>query len=222
VKSGWGVERPGFNPASPPKVVDPVIYGESIFVRRMAELLGVRLVEPDDDWITRLPENVLRREVFCTTLQDAYILKYPAFVKPAGEKGFAAKVYESGDELRHAAAAFEPELRVLVSDPVKFEVEFRCFVLKNRIATASIYMRDGQLAEDSDESELNEAVLFAHGVVYRTEDCPDAFVLDVGRIAGRGWAVVEANPCWGAGLCQCDEDQVLRVLEHSLIRGRPS
>ncbi len=89
-------------------------------------------------------------------------------------------------------------------------------------------MRNGELAEkDGDwpceQSELTEAILFAHEVVYRMGDeCPEAFVLDVGRIEDRGWAVVEANPCWGAGLCACDEAKVLKVLEHATVRGQPS
>ena len=217
LKLGWKVERHATNP--PATIKDPVFYGEVSYSRRQAEVLGGRLIEPEDDWIAHVPENFLRREVFSTSLGDAYILKYPAFVKPAGAKAFKAKVYETGDELRQAGAPYDPTIMVLVSDPVNFEVEYRCFVLKNRIATASVYARKVEKVEN----ELNEAVLFAHEVVYRMGDqCPAAFVLDVGRIEGRGWAVVDASPCWRANLYECDAAQVLRVLEHSLIRGRPS
>lgn len=38
-------------------------------------------------------------------------------------------------------------------------------------------------------------------------------VVDVGSIEGRGWAVVEANPAWGSGVCSCDVAGVLRTLE---------
>ena len=44
---------------------------------------------------------------------------------------------------------------------------------------------------------------------------PPAVVVDVGRIAGRGWAVVEANAAWGAGIYGCEPEQVLAVLRRA-------
>jgi len=41
---------------------------------------------------------------------------------------------------------------------------------------------------------------------------PQAFVLDVGIIKRRGWAVVEPNACWGAGIYGCTPSKVLEVL----------
>lgn len=227
--AGWDLARPGYGGEKDyAKIVEPVIYGASLFAYHAAEKIGVSLVEPPEDWLTQVPDNFLRREVLYTTLEDAYVLKYPAFVKPAGEKSFPSRVYPSGDELRKVAAPFDQKMGVLVSDPVNFEVEYRCFVLKNRVITASVYCRNGEDAEvegrwPSEEAELNEAVLFAHEVVYRMgEECPVAFVVDVGKIRDRGWAVVEANPIWGSALYGCDEAVVLRALEHSVVRGRPS
>ncbi len=46
---------------------------------------------------------------------------------------------------------------------------------------------------------------------------PPAAVIDVGRLAGGGWAVVEANPAWGAGICGCDPAAVLPVLRRACI-----
>jgi hypothetical protein len=40
----------------------------------------------------------------------------------------------------------------------------------------------------------------------------------VGLIAGRGWAVVEANHCWGAGIYGCDPPAVLEVLRAAFVR----
>jgi hypothetical protein len=42
---------------------------------------------------------------------------------------------------------------------------------------------------------------------------PPAFVVDVGLIEGRGWAVVEFNPAWCSGLLGADPAAVLGVLE---------
>jgi hypothetical protein len=44
---------------------------------------------------------------------------------------------------------------------------------------------------------------------------PSAFVVDVGLIEGRGWAVVEFNPAWCSGLLGTDPAAVLGVLERA-------
>ncbi len=43
-------------------------------------------------------------------------------------------------------------------------------------------------------------------------DLPRAVVVDVGLIAGRGWAVIEFNAAWGAGLNGCDPEKVLPAI----------
>ena len=49
----------------------------------------------------------------------------------------------------------------------------------------------------------------------RSAALPPAFVVDVGLIDGRGWAVVEFNPAWCAGLLGADPAAVLGVLERA-------
>src|SRR5262249_10095221 len=85
---------------------------------------------------------------------------------------------------------------VLVSDPVSWESEFRCFALEKRVAAMSIYSRDGDLVETEDgnwpasPSESKDARDFANLVLQDARLAfPPAGVLDVGVINGRGWAV---------------------------------
>ena len=47
---------------------------------------------------------------------------------------------------------------------------------------------------------------------------PPAIVLDVGLIAGQGWAVIETNPAFASGIYGCDPDAVLRVLRRASTR----
>jgi hypothetical protein len=49
----------------------------------------------------------------------------------------------------------------------------------------------------------------------RAVGLPPAFVVDVGRIEGRGWAVVEFNPAWCSGLLGAEPAAVLGVLERA-------
>jgi hypothetical protein len=42
--------------------------------------------------------------------------------------------------------------------------------------------------------------------------------MDVGVIQHRGWAVVELNAAWGAGIYGCDPDEVLEVVRCAMRR----
>jgi hypothetical protein len=220
IAASWDVVRLPRSGAIAPIAV-PVLYGECLFVRVAAERVGVALAEPAIDFVPRLhafDPALVGRDVRLTTLADACTIAAPTFVKPAGDKAFAAQVHASGDALRAATAAYPPEMEVLVSAPVRFVVEHRCFVLDGVVATASIYMRDGDIASTDgdwscDADERAAAVAFA-GAVARVASTllSPASVLDVGRTDDGRWLVVEANPAWGSGLCGCDERDVLRVL----------
>jgi hypothetical protein len=92
-------------------------------------------------------------------------------------------------------------------------LSYRCFTKNNRVVTLSPYRR-GEVRFSSCASPLQgpreeseAAAEFANSV-----PCPRAFVLDVGVIKGRGWAVVEPNERWGAGLYGCLPAGVLEVL----------
>src|SRR5205823_5643490 len=102
-------------------------------------------------------------------------------------------------------------LPVLLSEPVAWEAEYRCFVLGRRVVASSAYLRGGQPARDEDgcwvspPEEQADADAFASRLLADPAvGVPPAFVLDVGRVEGRGWAVVEANPAFGSGLYGCD------------------
>ena len=83
----------------------------------------------------------------------------------------------------------------------------------------SPYVYDGVIGTECDsfpmvpDSELTAVREFAASVLeHPNVDCPDAFVLDVGVIADRGWAVVECNECWASGIYACDPAAVLQTL----------
>ncbi len=69
------------------------------------------------------------------------------------------------------------------------------------------------------EDERREATQFAEMVLRSDgERLTRAVVLDVGQIAGRGWAVVEANAAWGAGIYGCAPEAALDVIRHATIQ----
>ena len=220
IRLGWGVERltSWRIPRELLSVPDPVLYLEALFGPMLAEQFGLRLLDPPDDWLPRLPEVYRKRQISLMSLRSARAISDPTFIKPPNDKSFPAKVYV-GAELPEG---YYEESPVLVAEVVKWEKEFRCFFLDREPQTLSIYLRGNELQRENGfaacESELEEAEAFARKVLSDpTVDVPNAAVMDVGVISGRGWAVVELNSAWGSGIYGCDPQRVLEVLQHSAI-----
>ena len=197
-------------------VPEPVVYVEALMAPTLAEEFGITLVEPPDDWLPRLPDEYRRRAVRLTTLGEARTDPNPRFVKPPNDKSFTAGVYRGVDLPKD----FSDEMPVLVADVVKWEKEFRCFILDRQMRTFSIYLRDRVLQKEngfaSSDEEDAEVTAFVNRVLADSRVAlPEAIVMDVGVIWNRGWAVVELNAAWASGLYGCDEAKVLEVLRRA-------
>jgi hypothetical protein len=192
----------------------------------IAENFSRTLLGCGPDWLPNLPLAFRHRHIELTTLSAA-VDRPATFIKSAITKHISGKVWNAED-LRREAARHNSELLVLVADPVKFTVEYRCFIAEGCVVTASPYRRFGQMFDDAalnmgePPEEAVEAQQFASTVV-QSEDvnCPPAFVLDVGYIENCGWAVVEANECWASGIYHCSPVKVLGVLTRACIPNRP-
>ena len=220
--AGWHVER-----LSSWRVPDwlrgqhVAVYGEPLFAAVIAGDLGVALLEPPFNWLPNLPAVYRRRDVRLATLAEARQLRAPAFVKPADDKCFPPAVISSGEILPNETV-LPGSTPVLIAEPVRWEVEFRCFVLDRAVVTLSPYLRAGELAEAPDGSWTDDraeaAGEFARSVVADdTVELPPAVVVDVGIIEGSGWAVVESNAAWGSGIYGCDPAAVLSVVRRACV-----
>ena len=145
---GWAVERlqSWRVPEHLRTVSEPVLYLEALFGPTLAAQFGLRLLEPPDDWLPRLPDEYRQRTATLTTFAEARKLTTPAFIKPPNSKSFPARVY-TGAELPDGYADDSP---VLVQEVVKWEKEFRCFVLDRQLRTFSVYLRNGELQRAND------------------------------------------------------------------------
>ncbi len=145
-----------------------------------------------------------------TTLAEARTLTSPAFVKPPNDKSLPAAVYEPSQ----LPEGFDPEMPVLVAEPVSFVSEFRCFVLRREVRSHSLYARDGDPFQgDATPEEAAGLTDFVSRLLQDDSvDLPEACVLDCGPIRDRGWAAVELNAAWGAGLYDCDPAAALDVI----------
>ncbi|GAA1631648.1 ATP-grasp domain-containing protein [Catellatospora bangladeshensis] len=120
------------------------LYAGPLFADAVGAELGIGLLEPDPDWLARLPWELTRRVVVFTTLARARELDRPAFVKPPDDKSFPARVYPSGAALP-GLDVLDGDTPVLVSDVVEFQAEFRCFVAAGEVRAVSRYAVGGEL-----------------------------------------------------------------------------
>ena len=222
IADGWTVERLQSRTQMPSTTSrSAAVYGEPFFAREVARSMSLALIEPPFEWLTTLPLELGNRKITYTTLAEGRKLTSPAFVKPADDKCFDAQVYTSGSQLP-GEDHLDGHAPILISEPVRWLSEFRCFILDGKVETMSVYFRDGELAQTDEETwpatsaELIQAQSFAERVL-STVAAPPAVVLDVGIIDGAGWSVVEANPAWGAGIYGCDPSAVLHVLQRSCV-----
>lgn len=195
------------------------LYGGPTFAARVAADLDLALLEPADDWLTRLPYEYTCRDITLTTLGEARWSRTPMFVKQPRDKTLTAGVYADGSRLpgNDRMSASTP---VLVSEIVTFLVEYRLFVLDATVHAASRYAVSGRL----DPAPLDacahraEVLDFAADLLNACADnLPSAVVVDVGLAgdADRGdenWAVVEANMAWFSTSYAADPDKVLDVV----------
>ncbi len=217
---GWRVERlkTWRVPDDLLTVTEPVLYLEALFGPTLAEQFSKRLLEPPIDWLPRLPREYRLREIELMTLGQARTMIRPAFIKPPNDKSFPAAVY-TGPML---PTQYPDDMPVLVSEIVQWEKEFRCFILDRELRTYSIYLRDGQLQGENEfrstDLEDEELITYVEAILADARvELPRTAVLDVGVIAGKGWAVVEQNSAWGSGIYGCDPRAVLEVLRFASV-----
>lgn len=220
VAAGWATVRlPAWNVPTDLPTRDLAFYGEPLLGALVAQSLQLGLIEPPLDWLTTVPAEYLRRRIQFSTLAEARKLTYRAFIKPADDKAFRAQVYASGGAL-DASELYEPNLPVLIAEPVSFSLEYRCFVLEGRIQTLSRYGRNGELHElaNGEDPHSPAAEDFARRVLDDSRIIfPPAVVLDVGLLSDGHWAVIECNPAWGSGIYACDPAKVLAVLKRTCV-----
>ena len=188
----------------PPAITPAAVrlYGNDTFCLVVAEVLRLELVSPPDDLLLRIAPRWLGREVEACALGDAGRLRFPRFVKPVIPKQFRAAVYADLEQLATETRGLEPDVVLVVSEPVAFTAEVRCFVLDGEVVTAACY--EGR-------ADIDGARAFA-GSFASDAPLPATTVLDIGRTE-RGFCLIEANATWGSGLNGCEPQPVAECLK---------
>lgn len=201
-RAGGEVERLGRFWAPPDFQRERVrLYGNDAFCLVLAQKLRLSLVSPPDSLLLHIGERMLKRRLRGMTLSATRNLVFPSFVKSAVPKIFRAAVYASRNEIEMATEGLEPSTLTLVSDAVTFDSEVRCWILDGQILSLAAY--EGVLVSGALEFASEVA---AHPLL------PATYVLDIGFVRDRGWAVIEANAAWGAGLNCCEPHAAVSCL----------
>jgi hypothetical protein len=219
---GWAVCT--FDESPKVKARDKVVfYGGTDLALAVASQFHVALLEPPFDLLAKLPVEFRRRAVEYARFGDLDRLKTPTFVKPADalNKSFDAGIYATAGEIR-VAKGIDPQAPVLLAEPVEWSAEYRCFIREGELAAWSPYLSFGRPVW----KPFGQRTLPAQTPANLLSFCkrlfspsrvlfPPAFVMDVGLIDDRGWAVVEFNPAWCSGILGADPKNVLVVLDRA-------
>jgi hypothetical protein len=197
--------------------VKGVPYGSQTFCEVISQQMGWTLKANQFDWLAKLPQTYLKRKVDFMTLGEAKRLTEIKFIKPADDKVFLAGIYPPGTLVVNVAVP--DDTPTLVSEIVEFDLEYRCFVDGDKVTTWSNYICYDNIADPRywsmvDLSEEHLPNEFVETLMWEDLKTMPS-VIDVGRIKGKGLAIIETNQAWASGIYGCDPSGVLEVLEKS-------
>jgi hypothetical protein len=197
-----------------------IAYGSQLFCEAIAQQMNWKLKLNSFDWLAKLPFEFLKRKVEFMTLGEAKQIQDRKFIKPADDKCFDARVYETFNP----SDILEDNIPVLVSEVVEFIAEYRCFIKDGRALTSSCYILEGELAEPKNwyNFDLLKIYGFKDPINYinmmLTEVDSENAVIDIGIIKDQGIAVIESNPTWASGIYGCDPYLVLQSMQATVCK----
>ena len=201
------------------------IYSGTDFAESICTRFKLQLIEPAWDLLAKMPFELRLRSVQLSTIGEFAVRENPCFVKPADPRRrvFDAGIYRSAGDIG-LRKPLPRDFPILISDPVEFSAEYRLFISDGKIHAGSPYVVSGRpvwqpFGKGGEKAALNNSVVgFAHRLHTACSDkLPTVYVVDVGLIEGRGWAIVEFNPIWCSGILGANPDKVLDVLERAVV-----
>ncbi|MEV6279383.1 ATP-grasp domain-containing protein [Nocardia sp. NPDC051832] len=186
---------------------DTFIAGDMDAMHGAMRQLGIPVPEPDD-----YPESLrafLRRRVWTSTLGEVERVletgSAPAvFVKPAERrKGFTGAVCYSERDIA-ALGRVSRRQRVWCSEVVRWDAEYRVYVIDGGVVTVDCYAGSAPL-----DLTVVESAVAAYG---RSGTAPSAYGIDFGVLASGATALVEANDGYALGAYAIAADQYTELV----------
>ncbi len=185
------------------------IYGIDTFSLVLAQIIGVKLVEPKDELISKLNISWIKRTINILNISDIDDSLFPTFIKPVKPKTFTSKIYKSLGDFLEETNGIDKSENVIQSDIIIIESETRAFILNDKILDIATY---------EGNANLTEARVFLNSFLkHHSIDLPETYVIDLGYNKTNGWFVIEFNASWGAGLNGCSPNKVINAIRAATI-----
>ena len=206
--------------APPPPLVGPrTFYGGSDKAVEYARQYELALLEPPLDLLARVPQEFTLRQVRFAALAEAVSVTTPTFIKPADplHRVFDAGTYRSLEQLLNGRP-IDLHTPTLMSEPVEWTNEYRCFVADGRAVAWSPYLCFGHPIWKPGcavglPPNLQPYIDRLHAAM--PGQLPPAFVVDIGILEDGSWAIVEFNPAWCSGILGADVSKVFIAIQRS-------
>jgi len=171
-----------------------IIYGAGIngtfFCDHISSQMNWKIYQNSPSWVADLPDFFLKRNVDFMKVADVYrsnLSKSKVIRTADGFKRKPVKI-DSGREIsKFGFAPYSIDEGVLVSDDIDCLTEASVLVSKEKVV--QIVYNYGISIKDEDPTSFVETLL-------RCVDAAPSFVLDIGYIRNRGWAVLDHHPVW--------------------------
>lgn len=158
--------------------------------------------------------------------KDLFELNLPYFIRDAfGHNIIKGKVKKTNEEFLQLYSSnfgrslgknkIDDDYPMVVARPKNIESEYRFFVVKNRIITASMYMFNGQFwiknIDDISDSLNNKLWNYAQKMIQKYS--PDeSFVIDIAILENTEMKVLECNCINCSGFYSIDIDKLVKTL----------
>jgi hypothetical protein len=224
VRAGWHTQRTNaLQVADHVKGYDMVrYYGNTLHASQLpSEALPFKFTDIDYSYLARLTQFTRRPIDYIRFETLGQPLKQDAFIKPARDKWFEARVYKAGETITGSPMGGD---EIYVSGIVKFVDEVRCFVLDGEIQTSSLYRINGQVWDltglppdmiNFDKQLPNTPLSEYVREICKIHTLPKGVVIDFGRLPNGDWVLIEFNEAWASGLYYCDPHKCLNVIIES-------
>ena len=178
------------------------IYGNQTFALVLAQMYDVTLLSPDDTLIARLEQQWTKRHIALQQIGQMTAGDFPVFIKPVIPKIFIAGIFETLADFQQATAGLNDREEILVSSIVaSIQAEARSFIKDGIVMDLALY--EGAANLTTGKSFLTDFI------GHKKEELPHVVVVDIAYTEQTGWFVLEFNACWGAGLNNCNAENVI-------------
>lgn len=183
------------------------IYGYDSFCLVLAQILEIEMEMVKDEWIAKLPNKYLKRQIEIKPISEIEEIEYPKFIKPVTPKLFKAEIFKSAKALKSKIDGIDEKEFLICSDEIDVNKEVRSFILNREIKDLSFYEGEGNIEKPKE---------FIEDFLANSElNLPKTFVLDVGFNEKDDWFIIEFNSSWGAGLNFCKPEKVIECIREA-------